>query len=153
MTPEADRKVLEEEAKKIKNGLILEIGTCHGTTTNRLAEASPTSEVYTVDIREKPVGLRENIKFFRGDSTTFSGGFLPKKVDLLFIDGGHGYDTVKHDFFTFGREVKVGGKIYVHDYESARNADVTRFVRDNLDVDGFKAIGKVGEMMFLYERI
>jgi hypothetical protein len=36
-------------------------------------------------------------------------------LDLLFIDGDHGYEGVKHDYVTYGALVRKGGIIALHD--------------------------------------
>jgi len=151
MTPEVDREILVAEARKIKYGQILEIGTCAGETANALADASPTSVIHTMDIREKPEGLRENVNFIRGDSKDLLGWELPGLIDMLFIDGAHDFNTIKSDFYGFGEWVKLGGKIFLHDYNNGRNADVRRFV-DQVDDPAYKHIGPAGEMLYVFER-
>lgn len=41
--------------------------------------------------------------------------FKDKKVDFLFIDGGHDYNTVKADFLNYSTLVRSGGMIVFHD--------------------------------------
>ena len=40
---------------------------------------------------------------------------FPEGIDFLFIDGGHDYQTVYHDFTTYGALVRSGGVIALHD--------------------------------------
>ncbi|TMV50004.1 class I SAM-dependent methyltransferase [Paenibacillus mesophilus] len=40
----------------------------------------------------------------------------PKKIALLFIDGNHDYEMVRHDIHHYARKVVRGGLIALHDY-------------------------------------
>lgn len=51
--------------------------------------------------------------------------FPNKDVDMLFIDGGHDYMTVKSDFDNYSPLVRQGGMIVFHDIQGL--ADVRRF--------------------------
>jgi len=39
-------------------------------------------------------------------------------IDLLFIDGGHRYEDAKHDYEYYGKYVRRGGLIAIHDISS-----------------------------------
>lgn len=51
--------------------------------------------------------------------------FPYKNVDMLFIDDGHDYETVKSDFDNYSPLVKQGGMIVFHDVQGLE--DVRRF--------------------------
>ena len=38
-----------------------------------------------------------------------------KMIDILFIDGNHNYDYVKKDYDNYGKNVRSGGLIVLHD--------------------------------------
>jgi len=153
MTPEEDLKVLEEAASKIKNGVIVETGTCAGESANRMAKASPTSTVHTIDIRSRDPKLEKNVLSYIGDSKEIVKRWKTP-IDLLFIDGGHDYETVESDFLGFGRWVRPGSKVFFHDYDSGRNADVTRFINDAIEFyQDFKPLGAMGKMLFAFEAL
>jgi predicted O-methyltransferase YrrM len=42
-------------------------------------------------------------------------GGIPEPIDVLLIDGDHSYEGVKFDFDHFGRQVRIGGLIFLHD--------------------------------------
>ena len=151
MTPEEDLKILAQEAQKIKDGLIVETGTHHGNSAKVLAKNSINSTVITIDVQDIHRDLPFNVLFLWGDSKDVVKKWN-RPIDLLFIDGGHDYLTVQSDFFGFGKWVKPKGTILLHDYKSGRNADVTRFVHNHLNNKKYKAIGKLGEMLYKFKK-
>jgi len=112
----------------------LEVGASSGGSLYILAHALPVgSEICVVDLPNKKrrrrllgevvAGLQEDgyiVKLILGDShttdileqvkTAFSGLF-----DVAFIDGDHSYLGVKQDYEDYGKLVKDGGLIAVHD--------------------------------------
>ena len=58
--------------------------------------------------------LTKRINFIIDDSRKYV--WNNGEIDLLFIDGGHSYDTVKSDYERFSPFVKKGGVIICHDY-------------------------------------
>lgn len=100
---------------------IFEIGTFEGATTLILAEAAPSAEIYTLDlprgaspahavaheveaVADDAIGARfvgseaaSRITQLRGDSTTFDFSPWFGSCDLVLVDGGHDYETVKSD--------------------------------------------------------
>ena len=49
------------------------------------------------------------------DFTEAAGKFVNTSVDMLHIDGRHGYEDVKHDFETWERTLKPGATVLFHD--------------------------------------
>jgi SAM-dependent methyltransferase len=47
--------------------------------------------------------------------------------DFVFIDGGHGYDIVKGDFYNYGKLVRCGGVVAFHDISGIHHPGVKRF--------------------------
>ena len=150
-TPLEDMRVIADLAERVHGGIILETGTCGGASANTMARASTDSHVFTVDSRRRYIALDDNVTFLEGDSKKVVQGW-DKPIDLLFIDGGHDYETVKSDFFGFGKYVKNGGIIILHDYGNGRNADVATFVHDTQDNPEYKPLGKKAKMIYLYEK-
>jgi len=70
------------------------------------------------------------------------------KIDLLFIDGDHNYDSVKADFNSWSKFINRGGTILIHDSQQPFNSDPavfnngwpgpTRLVREVLSQSKFK---------------
>ena len=120
---------------------ILEIGVFQGGTAQLLITNSKAQTVnYTgVDLFEdidsqtieyekalKPDSLasvQKKLSFLkRGGATLLKGNSrdilskITNKYDLIFIDGGHSYDTLKSDFNNSINLLKPGGIIFIDDY-------------------------------------
>ncbi|MDD4592738.1 MAG: class I SAM-dependent methyltransferase, partial [Parabacteroides sp.] len=63
------------------------------------------------------LGVSEQIVPLAGDSSTCLDAFRDDYFDIIFIDGGHQYETVLNDITTAVRLIKPGGLIMGHDCE------------------------------------
>jgi predicted O-methyltransferase YrrM len=111
---------------------VLEIGTGTGGTLYLLAWAShPAARVLSLDRRIYPLVRRRLYRTFtprprrvdameadsHADATRarveqFFGG---RPLDLLFIDGAHGYESVRRDYELYGPLVRNHGLVAFHD--------------------------------------
>jgi hypothetical protein len=68
------------------------------------------------------------------------------KVDILFIDGGHSYESVQKDFFTYKSLVKEGGYIVFDDYNDYQHSPDVKKAVDDLDFSqyGYEELGEFG---------
>ncbi len=87
---------------------IFEIGTFRGLTTLILAANFPEADILTLDIDHSQSGLLDSdpnrtppeysqIIKLKGHSMQFDFEPYYGMIDLVFVDGGHDYDTVKAD--------------------------------------------------------
>jgi len=114
-------------------GVIVEIGSYLGgsSTFLSLAARSKGGMLYCIDTWKNEgmtEGKRDTFEEFckniesvkdyitplRGYSTDIAKTF-EKKIDLLFIDGGHSYEDVKDDVEAWFPKVKDGGIVVFHD--------------------------------------
>lgn len=119
---------------------ILEIGSYDGGSTislSLLCKNLITIEYipprYDVNIIKQEC----NFTYIQGDSTSPEIINLFKlnpqtKFDVIFIDGGHEYNTVKQDFLNYKQFIKPGGIIAMHDIiesdlHKAQNTTVYKF--------------------------
>jgi len=123
---------------KRKPSAVLEIGTCNGGTLFLASRAStPGGVIISVDLPGGRFGggypewriplyksfamHRQKICLVRDDShlsSTFEKvekALEGRELDFLFIDGDHTYDGVKTDFEMYGKLVRKGGMIALHD--------------------------------------
>lgn len=102
----------------------MEIGSQNGVTVRRVLEENPDVFVVAVDKVKLPFE-HDQVCFLQGDSHAV----LPSigiKPDVVFVDGGHDYDTALNDIrWAQGRGVKV---ILAHDVDAF--AGVGRAVRE-----------------------
>jgi predicted O-methyltransferase YrrM len=115
---------------------VLEIGTFRGGTLCILARLSaPSATLISVDLPGGKFGggqskLRsllyhafgksfQSVHFIRGDSHSEEVAAkvrdITQSLDVLFIDGDHTYEGVKHDFLSYSPLVRTGGIVAFHD--------------------------------------
>lgn len=102
---------------------ILEIGSYDGGTTMSLSLLC--KNLITIDILSPRydtnlISKNCNFTYIQGDSTASDIVNLFNinknlQFDVLFIDGGHYYDSVSQDYYNYGKFVKSGGIIAFHD--------------------------------------
>ncbi len=119
-----DCAVLHKYASRIKNGLIVEIGSFGGISTLMLALSSPTSKVIAIDPYVEfswilPQFLRRvdghNIELIR-DLSENVGEIWDREIDLLHVDGDHHYEAVKRDIELWLPHLKKNKFALFHDY-------------------------------------
>jgi predicted O-methyltransferase YrrM len=130
---------------------VLEIGTFLGGTLCILCRLSaPCAVIISVDLPGGEFGggqskLRsllyhtfgksfQRMHLIRGDSHSEEVAarvrHIAQSLDVLFIDGDHTYDGVKHDFLSYSPLVRPGGIVAFHDiaeHPMKAGGDVPRF--------------------------
>ena len=115
---------------------VLEIGTFQGGTLCMFARLSaPCATIISIDLPGGNFGggqtrlrsllyhmfgkLFQRMYLIRGDSHSEEISEkvreMARSLDMLFIDGDHSYDGVKHDFVSYSPLVRPGGIIAFHD--------------------------------------
>lgn len=85
-------------------------------------------EQFNTNLAGLPANVQ--IKALKGYSSEFLSAV--QNIDFLFIDGDHSIKGCKYDFDNFEQEVKSGGYIAFHDYDSNRSELGPTWVIDNL---------------------
>lgn len=131
--------------KIVKAKRIFEIGTFAGQTTRHLAANFPNAEILTLDLDATRSGLprqgQGQLQNVRGDQITALQGhsmqfdFSPwyESCEMVFIDGGHDYETVKADTETAFKLVnapRLKCAIVWHDYENPRFPGLTKYLQE-----------------------
>lgn len=109
------------------HGIVLELGVRGGTSTSALLAGvvERGGHLYSVDINPNcwgSVGLHPQWTFINADSldvVKICGAGVPDEIDMLFIDTEHTYTKTLNELFTWGKCVKEGGKIFLHDTDDA----------------------------------
>jgi len=136
-----------------KPKVVVEIGTAKGGTFFLLSRASDQAAtlisidlpgglygggypLWKQDFFRKLIGAEKTVHFIRANShdlqtrTQLEAILGDRKIDVLFIDGDHSYEGVRHDFWLYGPLVRPGGLIGLHDILENRfdkDIDVSRF--------------------------
>jgi predicted O-methyltransferase YrrM len=160
------------------SGDIVEIGSAYGRSTVCLAwgaRLSHNGKVYAVDPHiggrafRQDIGERAkeytsldlfeaNIRRFNlkdyivpvvATSEDAAKNWKNNNVRLVFVDGWHSYDAVKHDILAWSPFVKPGGIIALHDYQME---DIRQAVHDSLPQLGLtsSAIQEVDKMLVYF---
>lgn len=104
--------------------VIVNIGAGDGLSTLSFLEASPSAVVFSCDIDACEREM-ENVHAAGLDATRVIrllgrsqdiGLHFPYQCDLLFVDGGHDYSSVKGDILAWLPHVKSGGIFAFHYY-------------------------------------
>lgn len=141
------------------NPIIVNIGAADGVSTVCFLGGCPDAFVYSVDVEECPqefanveaAGLdRTRVVRLLGRSQDIGGEF-PYEADLVFVDGGHDYESVKGDIESWAWKVRPGGALAFHDYIPGENppgnpGEVYEAVTENLP-DGFELIGQTDRLI------
>ena len=123
---------------------VLEIGTGPGRSTNVLAQLFPDANVYTVDVpitdpyykkswQGRDAGQFEkeivkntnfgNVTRLKANSFFLPSLDMPKKFELIFVDGSHIYPAVAWDIMYAYGAISPGGFLFMHDYEAMTKTD------------------------------
>ena len=105
--------------------IIVNIGVCFGTSVIAMLEHRPDAYVVGIDVNACPDAIHNLILAELYDQGRFLSVMgrsqdvamkWPWDVDMVFVDGGHGYQDCLQDIVRWYYHVKPGGIIAVHDY-------------------------------------
>lgn len=112
-----ERVALAYFFQKFKNGNFLEIGVFKGVTTELFFTNCPEGTYFGLDQHDQRKFHSDIKTVFFGNSNEFDFSHFPVKFDLIFIDGGHDYETVKKDTENSLLVLEEGGVILWDDYK------------------------------------
>ncbi len=135
-----DLALLKALAQRVQADTYFEIGTWRGESVANVASVVP--QCYTLNLSDEELQRRQlpqeyiglhrhfskhkpNIEHLFGDSRSFDFGPYEGKMDLVFVDGDHHFDSVVNDTKIAFRLIKKGGAIVWHDYSNS--PEQTRF--------------------------
>jgi len=134
--------------------VIVEIGSFHGGTANRLAQSFRPQKLICVDrcFDYWLAGEIPNTTLVHGNSADPATVAAVKKVlagepvDLLFIDGDHSYSGEMADYRAYEPFVRAGGIIALHDTHSIWGVGMVFYEipgRVRVDIYSYQGIGFV----------
>ena len=99
---------------------------------NYIKKQNPYSKEAVEDLLKK---FKDNIKLIIGNSNLILKKIDTSKIDYVFLDGGHSYETVKNDLECCLEVIKTNGTIMCDDYNFGHLPDVKNaideFVKKN----------------------
>lgn len=134
-----------------RNPVIVNIGACFGTSAMAMLEERRDAFIFSVDVnvcgREPKHIIQAELDPARvvrllGRSQDI-GTFWPHKVDMVFVDGAHGYNDVVRDIQAWILQVKDGGILAFHDYEKPVCPEVRPAIDDTMMRYGLEIVAHV----------
>jgi len=128
----SERQLLYRMPLELGRGNYADVGVLHGQSSacmiHGIIDSKQRSVLYSVDLFTKESkntpeillkyvkenNLNIDIKFCKGDSSEIGNG-LNEIFNFVFIDADHCYRKCKHDWESWSKLVKIGGRIAFHD--------------------------------------
>ncbi len=99
---------------------------------NYIKKQNPYSKAAVEDLLKK---FKDNITLIKGNSNLILKKIDMSKIDYVFLDGGHAYETVKNDLECCLEVIKTNGTVMCDDYNFGHLPDVKNaideFVKKN----------------------
>ena len=152
---EEDAHFLRELARDALR--IIEVGTFSGIATEIMLAAQPEGgELITIDTFEGTPGTAtafaasgatlarakarlarfgSRVKIIKGESLAVARKIENGSADLVFLDAGHAYQSVRADILAWLPKVKPTGLIAGHDYDKAALSSSKWWLTENKDLD------------------
>jgi hypothetical protein len=139
------RSGLKELTEDLKPDLIMaEVGVYAGESTRIFLDSGKISEYYAIDpwlpfydmkeeheviskvleaekLFDNAMSCWNNVHKLKMTSEEASATFKDRSLDLVYLDGLHGYKEVKRDIQIWFPKIKPGGYIGGHDYSKAED--------------------------------
>jgi hypothetical protein len=127
-----------------------EIGVCDGRYSEILCQNIPNLDLLAVDSWQgawalgKPVAIQRlepfKVTIIEGLSVETAKTVSDGKLDFVFIDAEHSYESVKQDVEAWTPKVRKNGIVSGHDYYKTRqgNIGVIKAVNEYVDKHGYK---------------
>lgn len=93
-------------------------------------------------------GVRHVVDVHQGFSHEHAARWRDK-IDLLFLDGDHGYDAVKRDFLDWAPKIRPGGWLAMHDVVHAQHEGPRRVVDELVRTDATWVDSRYVDSMFV----
>lgn len=114
------------------------IDVFEGTSGELLAKEVSLKADSLADVRSRLEKVSRSVHLHKGLSGEVFGALAAQKTgfDMIWIDGGHSYQTVREDFRSYRQLLNEGGIIFFDDYtEDPYLPDVKRFIDSELRTD------------------
>ena len=100
-----------------------------------IKKQNPYSKEAVEDLLKK---FKNNINLIKGNSNLILKKVDMSKIDYVFLDGGHSYQTVKNDLECCLDVINANGIVMCDDYNFGHLPDVKKAIDEFVRVNGFK---------------
>ncbi len=82
--------------------------------------------------------FKNNVHLIKGNSNIILNKIDMSKIDYVFLDGGHEYETVKNDLYSCSEVVENHGTILCDDYNLSYAPGVKRAIDEYVEIKNYK---------------
>ena len=100
-----------------------------------IKKQNPYSKEAVEDLLKK---FKNNVSLIKGNSNLILRKIDMSKIDYVFLDGGHAYETVKNDLECCLDVINSNGIVMCDDYNFGHLPDVKKAIDDFVKVNNFK---------------
>ena len=104
---------------------------------NYIKKQNPYSLEAVNDLLKK---FKDNASLIKGNSNTILKKIDMSKIDYVFLDGGHDYQTVKNDLNCCREVIINGGTILCDDYDLSYAPGVKKAIDEFVSLNSFKCL-------------
>ena len=104
---------------------------------NYIKKQNPYSLEAVEDLLEK---FKSNISLIKGNSNIILKKIDMSKIDYVFLDGGHDYQTVKNDLNCCREVIVNGGTVLCDDYDLSYAPGVKKAIDEFVSLNSFKCL-------------
>ena len=146
-----------------RGGAFLEVGTWHGVTAARLADAHPDALIVSVDPFVGWTGSPCDPTFYLQNKRANMRGFIGTvqqlvylwscglRFDAALVDAVHKYPECYDDMVSASAILHYAGKIFAHDYDEQDFPGVVQSVTEFCKVTKFQILSRTDERKSLVE--
>jgi len=102
---------------------------------NYIKRQNPYSLEAVNDLLKK---FKDNASLIKGNSNTILKNIDMSKIDYVFLDGGHAYQTVKNDLNCCREVIVNGGTVLCDDYDLSYAPGVKKAIDEFVSLNSFK---------------
>ena len=100
-----------------------------------IKKQNPYSKEAVEDLLKK---FKNNVSLIKGNSNLILKKIDMSKIDYVFLDGGHAYETVKNDLECCLDVINSNGIVMCDDYNFGHLPDVKNAIDDFVEANNFK---------------
>ena len=104
---------------------------------NYIKRQNPYSLEAVNDLLKK---FKNNVSLIKGNSNTILKKIDMSKIDYVFLDGGHDYQTVKNDLNCCREVIVNGGTVLCDDYDLSYAPGVKKAIDEFVSLNSFKCL-------------